>query len=49
MKKLLLTYLPDFKNPADKILWGVIAIVILGFLFMTAGYFSGKALYYFTH
>ncbi|WP_156877220.1 hypothetical protein [Salinimicrobium terrae] len=49
MKKLLGTYLPDFKNSADKTLWLIVGIVVLGLLFLTAGYFSGKALYYFTH
>ncbi|MGI0105272.1 hypothetical protein [Salinimicrobium sp. WS361] len=49
MTKFFYNYLPDFKNPVGKILWSVFAIAILGLLLMTAGYFSGKALYYFTH
>lgn len=49
MNKLFETYLPNVKNPAGKAIWIAFALIIFGSLFMTAGYFSGKALYYFTH
>ena len=49
MKKSFHLHLPYFKDPANKTYWLILGLSLLGLILMTAGYFSGKALYYYTH
>jgi hypothetical protein len=53
MKNILsqLSFTTDIKDPRFKrmVLGGILGIIIFALFFGVAGYFAGKALYYFTH